>query len=218
MAEYAVSIKKPTIWDIKKLNLRGVPWDKENTSRAPTMKFTITEALNPRYNVYFNDKDGDGETATGIGLDLKIVYQLLTLIEYIANNKESDRKTFVNRSGFINGRKVETPEITSRLSVGRDSDGIIYISVLVKDKPPAVFQFLPSFWAELHDASGEILDRAISSTIAALAYVKMMRDFIGPYAVIEARNVPPSLPTIKPINAVPGSKPTWNNFDDDIKF
>jgi len=219
MADYtAQSQKKMSVWDIKKLQLRGVPWEGVEGEQRPNLVFKITEAMNPRFSLYMNhpNEPSDG---ISIALDPLIMGQLIEMFRHIANSPDADKLVMKVKSAWERGKKLEKPVVTSTLSVGRNSDNVIYLSIHVKSKSPAVFLFLPNFWCELHDSQGEILNKAISSKLCALSYANTMSQIISTYLVIEAKRMPIPEPRPRPPIITKGSGiNTWDNIDDDISF
>lgn len=93
--------------------------------------------------------------------------------EVIKHDGEISVATECYNSEFVKGVKTGNIAIQSKVVVGKDKNGIIYIMLVVTDKPKIKFNLLPdSRWYKHFDSLGnEITDKAVISKMYATAYV-----------------------------------------------
>ena len=95
---------------------------------------------NPRISVYIGDPEGKKVEAK---IDAVVFESFLQLIEK-ATTEVPDWKTHIDNMNYVwfGGKKSDSPELVSRLSVGKEKDGHIWISVTDKVAPKVRFFFV----------------------------------------------------------------------------
>lgn len=182
MAQQNTYIKPAwNVFDLKKLRLTGKPWNAEDKFKAPAISLHVVNG-NPRFRLYMNN--GGNSNSHPIAFDPYIFSSLLEALREITNSVSADKLTMRIRVSFDKGQRLEKPIVSSTVTVGRDTDGIVYLAVQIKGEPLAIFQFLPSYFAELVGADGEVLPTAKASTIAARGWANLVEKMVPNYLVM----------------------------------
>lgn len=153
---------------------------KKSTLRVSLEKNGPQSMQNPHLVVYTNDpteKDRDTNYGKIIGKFDYLTWAtyMETLIDAI--NWENGRKEFINcrEHIFAGGKRSEAPVTTARVTIGKDSEGVINISVTAKGRPHIVFPFLPpEGFHEFQHADGTPLSKAELSARFVRGYHKRM--------------------------------------------
>jgi len=206
---------KWTSFELKKLRLFGKPWSEANRREAPALSLHVVNG-NPRFRLYYNN--GKTNNAFPIAFDPHIFFQLLEALKYIASKPSADKITMEIKATYDKGMKLDKPMVVSKVIVGRDTDGTVYIAIAIKGEQQAIFPFQPSFYASLVGADGEILSPALASTFAAQGYAELMSKMVASHLVVhttdpDAGKAPRE---DKPSSSWKGASEA--SFDDDIAF
>lgn len=180
MSDFRPTVKKHAINE-KKLQLHAT----NSVSKQATLKFNVAKNY-PRIDVYTND-DNDPKSKDPIraAFDQPSFYLFLTLLEKAANSKEAFEETIENKNyTWFGGKKSEKPEVMSRVTVGKDDKGVVFICVTAKNRPKIKFHVVPTNWNYLVDInSGEKVGEAKASHYCALAWKDMLSQMLGTYLV-----------------------------------
>ena len=168
------------LFELKKLKLYGKPWSAADRRLAPSIKLYVVNG-NPRFQVYMNK--GGTAPAIPIAMDPIIFSYLMESLLAIADNPEADKISLQIKASYLNGQKLDKPTVVAAVTVGRDANKVVYLSIQVKGEQPAVFEFMPSYFAELIGADGENLTPARASNICAKGWAKLMFNLVGHYLV-----------------------------------
>lgn len=162
---------------------------------APGKYSTLIWSLvnnNPRVTVYTNDpadatpKNDNGRISAN--MDAPNFFALLELLEQVSNAEGPTRMKIENKNFiFPGGKRSEKPVVVSELVVGKDDNGIIWISVLAYDKerPKIKFQFLPNEFHNYIERSGEPFNPANLSKLYVKGYINLMRGIMTNLLVSE---------------------------------
>lgn len=188
MSDNTNKFKQPwTLFDHPKFALYGEPWKKEEKDK-PALKYKIHEN-NPRFRVYMND--GSATAARGpiaFALDPYIFNDLMELILLVASDRNPTRYTMEIKAGWDHkGQKLDKVGPVSKIFVGRDAEGIIYLAFQARGENIAKFPLLPSFFAELQDPNGEKLTKEIASEIRARSYVKTLSQATSAWMAVHGK-------------------------------
>jgi hypothetical protein len=168
------------IFDHWQLALAGEEWP-DQKGKKPSLKFVVHEN-NARFRLYM--RDGKVKDAIPFKLDPHIFGQLCEALLMIAADKNPNRIMMDIKSGYDHkNNKTEKPGTVAKLWAGRDSDGVIYLALQAKGEQMVKFPFLPSWFADLHGADGEKLDKGIASELCTRSYVNNMRTMMINYMV-----------------------------------
>lgn len=136
---------------------------------------------NPRIDVYTNlpgDKD-DGKIRAEI--DIVIAGEIFQTIEDYANNIEQNPQVTWENSGKgwdrANNRPTKDMMVKSKIVVGKDKEGRIYIAVLAADpdRPKIKFHFGNNLFRKVFAGNNEKASDAMVSRMTALAWTGMQK-------------------------------------------
>lgn len=182
-------------------------------------------ANNPRMVVWTNDPNDTGKS-NGFGkitanLDMPVFVTYLQMLSDIIEHDGEIRQSIdcLNYT-FFTGKRSEKPELVSTIWVGKDKDGIIWTSLVAKNRPKIKFTFGNNDFHHYMNGDGSPMAASVVSQLFAKAYVKVM------YGVMEHLLVTNFVePEKKDKPAYGGDKGRSNNSynnsndsDDDIPF
>lgn len=184
----------------------------------------------PHFRVYTND-DSDKTKEKNYGailakMDLMAFEGVMELLKRAIHLKETGRFKVENK-GFIwpYGKRSETVMLLSETHVGKDKDGVVWISVIAKDRPKLIFYFKGDEYHVFNNADGTPFSLSERSVIHASAWVDTVRSMIKDLAVskyvdIQAKKNASKSQDKQSYDNQKQSKPqgTNNDFDDDIPF
>lgn len=149
---------------------------------------------NPFIRVYTGDPADESErTKNGriqAELDAPHLYLLLQLIRQ-AITSENGWKTCMSCENYIfpGGKRSEKPVNTADVWVGKDKEGVIYISVvdkLMKERPVVKFDIsIGGFWIKLKHSDGREYTKAEASILFAEGYADMLQELYAALLVTE---------------------------------
>jgi hypothetical protein len=200
MADFRPAPKPKTALDSRKLNLTApCPTAPDKTS-ALVVGVYASEKFgepNPRLTVFTRDPEDQGERndygKIRAELDPVVFFAFLEKLEEIANGpagQENKVKLENKNFTFFGGKRSDAPQVTSEIHFGKDVDGIVWLSVLKKDRPRIKFPFGPNNFHTLFHPTGEQFSRGEASALWARAWVKLMREMIPPFLISEYKEVP----------------------------
>lgn len=168
--------RKKHILDDRKMTLTA---EGVNGGTRPTLRITVV-GNNPRFIVYTNvpnDKDNGKIQAE---LDGHAFYTVLQALQLVIDGKH-DRLIMENKNfSWFGGKKSDAPSVQSKIVVGKDKDGCLYMSVLSKDqeRPKIKFIFGLSWFHELIGPNGPVPPAEIS-VLAAKAWMEMAGELVS---------------------------------------
>ncbi len=145
-------------------------------------------ANNPRISVYTNDPEDTGEK-NGYGkisanLDTPTFFVFLRLLAKIVS-AEPDTKYKIENMNFtwFGGKRSETPVMQSELWVGKDKEGVVYMSVTSANRPKIKFPFGVNSFHHLVKGDGSAVSPAEASMLYAEAYGFILQGMLTSMAV-----------------------------------
>ena len=185
MSDFQGQPRKKIALDNSKLGL---------VAKCPTAEGKISKLSwglnknNPFIRVYTGDPADESErTKNGriqAELDAPHLYALMVLIRQ-ATREENGWKNCISCSNYIfpGGKRSESPVVTAEIWVGKDKDGVVYISLidkLIKDRPVIKFDIcVGGFWIKLRHGDGREYTKAESSLVFANGYANMLEALYG---------------------------------------
>lgn len=133
----------------------------------------------PRITVYTNDPADSGNDNGMIRAPMGApdFFALIHHLQTLVDSTEVTR-TKIELMDFIfpGGKRSEKPVVVANLWVGRDEEGVIWISPQSTDtsRPKIKFPFGPANWSNWFNGQGEEWSKAELSKIYAVAYIKMI--------------------------------------------
>lgn len=147
---------------------------------------------NPRICVYTNDpadmteKNGNGLIAAA--LDAPVFFMLMKMIGKVIDAAPGHREKIENKNFiFPGGKRSEKPVVVSEIIVGKDEEGVVFLSVVAYDKsrPRIKFDLLPNEFHALYHKSGEQFTKAEASALYAQGYLKCLEGLMTHLLVTE---------------------------------
>jgi uncharacterized membrane protein YgcG len=138
---------------------------------------------NPRITVYTGDP-ADNTSRTNNGairaeLDAGLLMVVINLLRE-ANKAEAGWKKCLKNFNytFFGGKRSDKPVNTSDVWIGKDKEGLTYISVIDatnKERPVIKFNIAPAWtWAKLYHADGQQFSKEEASTIFTEGYANLL--------------------------------------------
>ena len=171
--------------DNRKLNL-SAPTPGHQGKRASLIWGLYSN--NPRLTVYTGDPN-DQDASKGYGkitanLDAPVFFAFLQLLEMAVDPATpNDWKAKIENKNFIfpGGKRSEAPVVVSELFVGKDKDGVVWISIVDRNKDRPRIKFViggNDFHRFLHSDGTPFTD-AETSVLFAKGYIKLLQEMMG---------------------------------------
>lgn len=147
---------------------------------------------NPRISVYTNDpadmteKNGNGLIAAA--MDAPVFFALMRLMYKIIDGPNGVKEKIENKNYiFPGGKRSEKPVVVSEIIVGKDDEGVVFISVVAYDKsrPRIKFELLPNEFHCLYHQNGQQFTKAEASEIYARGYMQCVEGLMTHLLVTE---------------------------------
>lgn len=142
---------------------------------------------NPRIVVYTNDPDDQADYGKiTAALDAPTFFAFLNLIDN-AIKAEGEYKEKIDNANYTwpGGKRSETPSVVSSLIVGKDADGLIWISVSAPRRPQIKFPFINPEFHNFFHRDGSPYEKAEVSAIMAKSYLDILRGMMAQLLVTE---------------------------------
>ena len=172
---------------------------------------------NPRITVFTSVPNDSGKGIINAPMNPETFIILMNELERIAKNpgEEKIKLTCLTTVKREDGQRSQERTLLSDVWVGRDSAGIVWMSVIAEGRPKIKFEFHVSDFHKLTHGDGTAFSAAESSALQALAYVIGTRNAILPHT---ADIRPPYVPNGRAANSKPASAAVANTNFDDITF
>lgn len=188
----------------------------------------------PRISIYTNDP-ADNSKDTGYGkitanMSPLAFFAFLELIEKAIVAKE----TFIDKIenlgySFFGGKRSENPVVLSETVVGRDKDGVVWMSVIIpnSNRPRIKFPFGLDTYQVLKHGDGSEFTLSEASTIVAKANVSILKNMFSHVLVTEWVDTAAERAAKAAsqgggnnYSQKPNDKPPagGNNYDEDVPF
>lgn len=225
MSDFKPPERKKTALDNSKLRLQAPCPSAEG--KMSSMGFQLV-SNNPRIVVNTNDPADEGNNYGRISanMDLPAFVALLKILDTLIKSP-SENKYSIQCLGhtFFKGQRSQEKKILATVWVGRDKEGVLWISVTSENRPKIKFPFGPAGgYHSLHHADGSPCTASEVSEFYAKAFLSILEQMIVNVAV--DNYVPPEPRNNggfnKGSNGGGGyqkqSAPAASNFDDDIPY
>ncbi len=141
----------------------------------------------PRITVYLTNKKADKVDWNSMiiaPMDYIAAYTIADSIISIANEKEPTRiKVDCKNLKYVDNVKTEEKFVQATVHVGKDEDGIMFLSATETGKPAVKFEIVPTGWVVEYDKDGMELSKAESSKKHAISYGKLLKAMLSTYAI-----------------------------------
>ena len=128
----------------------------------------------PRITVFTNDPNDKGpgivNSVISAPVDMATMHIFLTLLEQIATGP-NDIKNKVDcfTLKWVDGQRTDERILLSEIWIGKDSEGMVWISLIAPARPKIKFTYRVSDWHGIYKTDGVQMTEAEGSTLAALA-------------------------------------------------
>ena len=185
MADYTRVERVKNALDNRKIQLSAkCPAD---DSKYSTMMWMLV-ANNPRLVVWTNDPSDTGE-ANNYGkiqanLDLPTFVVFLNVLADVIDGA-NDSKQYVENYNYIfpGGKRSDSPVLISTLYCGKDKDGIVWMSLIAKNRPAIKFVFGEGQFHHFHNKDGSAAEKSKVSQLYAAAHIRILYGFMEQLAV-----------------------------------
>lgn len=168
---------------------------------SPQNKSSLSWSIignNPRCTIYTNDPEDNGQKndygRIVAKLDLAIFMMYMNLIDRVIKAPPDTKFGIKNENfKFPNGKRTDAPVLENTLWVGKDKDGIMWLSVVDanKSRPVIKFPFVPSNFHHFIHGDGTPFTAAETSVLFAEGYRDTMARIMTHLAVTEYKEPPP---------------------------
>lgn len=169
---------------------------------------------NPRINVFTNVPNDAQKGMMSAAMNPETFLIFLNMLEEFAV-KPGEQKAKIDCYTIpraIEGQERSTDKIlASEIYFGRDAQGILWISVVVANRPKIKFEFKISDFHKIYKGDGTQLTPADGSSLQTLATVKALRTVFMEH-MSELR--PPYVPNGQGVSKSVASKVQSEGFDD----
>lgn len=206
--------EKSRYLDLAKFNLYA-PLSTNSGARARLTWGLING--NPRVTVFTNDpSDTVDNKVIPFNMTYEILFILFDVIEKIAKNQGEIRRIFkYSRRVYENGKPTDDIVEVSKLLVGKDNDGMCWISVTADNRPQIKFEFNIGNQTTIFGQDNQPLAPSLVSAATAIGTAKgLQAAYAGVLSEIFLN--PPPREDSKPINRGP-VEPN-KAFDEDVLY
>lgn len=184
MSNFQPQPREKNAFDNAALKLVGVP---ENGNKAPQLAVNITK--NRAVLTVFTNDPNDTKDYGKIRVQLTGPYfnAVLYLLEQAAQGKLEGGRKFIEIKDFAfpGGKRTEQPIVLGRVIVGRDEDGLVWISVTANGRPNCKFPLIPQTYNTVRNADSSEVSRAEHSQIYAMGWAQSMKTLWAQLAVLK---------------------------------
>ena len=190
MADYTPKERITNALDNRKLNLSApTPGHKGKTAALVWGLYSN----NPRITVWTNDPNDTGKSNSfgkiSANLDMPMFYMVMGYLTKAIESPVEVKYKFENKgTTWYDNKPSQEPALLSELWVGKDKDGIVWISVQApsgQNRPRIKFTFAPNDFHHLLHGDGTPISAAEASTMFAKGYVCLLEKMMS---VIAANN------------------------------
>lgn len=145
---------------------------------------------NPRITVYTGDPSESADDPNYgrivANLDLPVLYTFFEMME-LAINAENGFKTKIENKNFtfFGGKRSAAPVLVSELWVGKDKEGLVWISIVAKERPMIKFTLNASSFHSLFHGDGTAFTKGEASVCFAKGYISLLKQLYAQLAQSE---------------------------------
>jgi len=191
-----------------------------DATKQSTMQWMLV-ANNPRLIVWTNDPADTGEVNNYgkivANLDTPTFVVFLNVLDQIIDGP-NDSKEYVENFNYIfpGGKRSESPVLVSTLYCGKDKDGIVWISLISKNRPIIKFIFGEGQFHHFHNKDGSVAGKDKVSQLYAKAYTKLLYGIME-QLIVSLYEVPPVKDAPKG-NSYGGAKTQSKQYEEELPF
>lgn len=156
--------------DEYKLRLSAPP--SQGATKPASLAFSLV-ANQPRIDVYTNVPNDKQNGNIRAAMDAPTFWALIEALKIVIDGEAGQKISIPNKNyTWWEGKRSDEPKLVSTTIVGKDKEGVVFISVVAKDRPFIKFPFLPSLFHTLVKADGSGFTDAEMSILYAKGYAK----------------------------------------------
>lgn len=124
-----------------------------------------------------NDGENYNEKIITAPFNVPTLHLLLEYMDEIVNGEKGQYKSIECRNiKYVNGERTSETFIQSTVIIGKDKDGINFITLVSEGKKKVKFSILPdSRWYRIYHNNAEVTDKSEISRVYARAYIRAIR-------------------------------------------
>lgn len=149
----------------KKFSIYGERGDKG----APRLFFSVTQNGNPSMMVFPNDPSDTERKPIRGAMDPVIWSLFVETCRHVFTSDEAGETRIDLRGGKPTNTFTE-----SVIIVGKDTNGVCYLALIMKDRAKKRFMMLPGLYADLIDKDGKPLPDGVKSRMFATAFINAL--------------------------------------------
>lgn len=178
MSDGQQNAKPDTILDDPALALKAAK--QEGMEGEPTLRPAYYEN-NPRLVVKTKVPNDKNNGKIEAALSNQAFFAVMRAVEAVANSKEPCVIMMDNKGHrFVDKKRDPNPSIMSSIKIERSNEGVVSICISAgKNRPLIEFPFLDTTYHNFRDGSGAAMGVAVASRLFALAWVDVMREYMG---------------------------------------
>jgi uncharacterized membrane protein YgcG len=178
---------------LSEYNLRLVADPINGARRGPNMGFVVVKN-NPHIEVRTNIENDKDYGRIIAKLDSPTFYAIIEAINE-APTWPNDKKVMwsINAHRFVNRQRSKDPMLDAKVLVGKDKEGVVYMSVLSwdKERPLIKFPFRPAALHSVAHGDGTPLTAAEISVLYCRSWVRMLNNLVAHLLITEYVEPPP---------------------------
>ena len=177
MADYKPQPRKKTVLDDIKWRLKG---DKvlEGGKYPPTLSFVQQTNGNPMLEIYLNNGEQDiNKLRIQVKMDQWMAEAIFKTLEEALHTKDDVYKRILEvKAQFLYGKRLDQPKVTSKIIVGKNDQGRVYLGVAAEGYPSVRFTFEANTdWFNYCDGNGNPLPAIDVDRIFVAAWISGVR-------------------------------------------
>lgn len=179
MSEYNAPVPRPkTVLNHRSLAMYAPNGEGKFASLGIDLKKNDV-MITVRTNIPGDANNDYGRLTAQVPLDK--FYTFMEWIKHAATTDEPFRWAYEHKDRkFIGpGKMTDGPVLMYRLVVGREENGVVYISVVLEKRPNIKFSFLNDTKTLFKDSDGNEMPKNLESKFLALGKVKAFRDYLA---------------------------------------
>lgn len=194
MAVNFKGMNKKNMSDDAKLAIMGMPWDKNDPKKKPSLKIRIpNSAGNPNtkhdhpptvgawFTVYYNNPENTPKV--DIKIDVRRMQTFLCMLEDVVSGVRTT-PLGMEITGYSEHSDGKAGFVGSA-HIGRNSAEEVCLSIKAPGKPTVKFPITIDFWWKFTDGEGAALDRKLASEYVTRGWIKT----ISPLLIMLANEV-----------------------------
>lgn len=177
MADYKPQPRKKTALDDIKWRLKADrPLD--GAKFPPTLSFVQQTNGNPMLEIYLNNNEKDiNKLRIQVKMDpwmADIIFETLT--EALRSKDDNFKRVLEVKANFLYGKRLDTPKVVSKVIVGKNDQGRVYLGVAAEGRPSVRFNFEANTdWFAYADGNGNPLPTVDNDRIFTAAWIAGVR-------------------------------------------